>query len=218
MAWMENVATIAARCLGGGLHMGAGDPGEPAGWRGWGLGWAHGVWGRASSRHGWVPRLWPCWEGAYGVWGCGSHRITPTPQPAVPCPPHAARHRDVPLPRAVAGRGPPGAQSHRQQRLQKQVGAPKNSGVSSKGPPQTPSHGPLCLTPSLPPAQHGGGGLRRGVRPGDVRQQEAHQQRLHDLRGAGRGGPAPHPAHGRAPAGGKEKNPHFVPKFVPTAV
>lgn len=81
------------------------------------------------------------------------HGVTPALQPAVPCPPHAACHRDVPLPRAVAGRGPPGAQSHRQQRLQEQVSA---GGSSS-----SLSHGSPCLTPpSFPPAWRWGSAPR----------------------------------------------------------
>lgn len=68
------------------------------------------------------------------------HGVTPALQPAVPCPPHAACHRDVPLPWAVAGRGPPGAQGHRQQLLQEQV--------SAGGSTSSLSHGSPCLTPS----------------------------------------------------------------------
>lgn len=149
-----------------------------------------------------------------GLPGCGAmsrgaNAYPPPPphQPTVPCPPHAAGHRDVPLSGTIASRGPPGAQSHRQQRLQKQVGA------GGGGPHPTL---PAALTPfSLPsPPQHGGGGLRRGVRPGDVRQPKAHQQRVHDLRGAGPGGPTLHPAHGGTRTGGKDGPGWLLPATV----
>lgn len=54
---------------------------------------------------------------------------------------------------------------------------------------EVPSHPPGGFSHTHPffsaPPQHGGGGLCRGTRPGDVRQQETHQQCLHDLCGAG---------------------------------
>lgn len=76
MAWMENVATIAARCLGGGLQMGAGDPGEPAGWQGRGP--AQRQWGghtgcgegRAHGTHG-SPGSGRAGKGRAGCGGVG---------------------------------------------------------------------------------------------------------------------------------------------------